>query len=215
MCCCLNPLTSSQKRTWVNEYTCEYSPRLSVVSCSLAWGEPFSHYPRLQVGPTARFRFPFCNAHPVFSYLLGALLSHFKCSYFRELKQGPWLDSRRETCRYHFSPRLRAAWVSLGARADLQERSPRFPSKNSFRPRLMLLRRAVYRTAAFNPTLIKHFKCSYRNSVTNPNSTLLTQCRFSLQNPSSTPFMGKAGELAWKERLQPVKQPRLYDGYRE
>lgn len=83
-------------------------------------------------------------------------------------------------------------WAPLSARADLQERSPQFTSKNSFRPRLMLLRRAVYRTAAFNPTLIKHFKCSYRNGVTNPNSTLLTQCRLSLQNPIKHSFYGQS-----------------------
>lgn len=81
------------------------------------------------------------------------------------------------------SEQRRSLWESLSARVDPQERAPRFPSKNSFKPRLMPLRRAVYRAAVLNLTLIKHFKCSYRNRVTNPNSTLLTDCRLSLQSP--------------------------------
>lgn len=84
-------------------------------------------------------------------------------------------------------------WASLSARANLQERSPRFPLKKDFRPRLMHLRGAVYRTAAFNLTLIKHFRCRYRNRVTNPNSTLLTRRRLSLQDPIERSFYGQSG----------------------
>lgn len=83
------------------------------------------------------------------------------------------------------------------------------PRRTAFRPRWMHLRRAVYRAAAFHPTLIKHFKCSYRNRVTNPNSTLLTERRLCLQIQSKSPFMGKAAQLASAERLQWIKRRAL------
>ena len=56
----------------------------------------------------------------------------------------------------------------------------------------MPLRRAVYRAAFFNLTLIKHFKCSYRNGVTNPNSTLLTERRHPLQSLVYRSFYGQS-----------------------
>lgn len=90
------------------------------------------------------------------------------------------------------SEQHRSPWASsLCARVDLRRDHQSTPSTNSFRPRWRHLR-TVYRAAAFNLTLIKHFKCSYRNRVTNPNSTLLTECRRSLQNLVSHSFYGQS-----------------------
>lgn len=181
----LEPIDLFPKRTWVNEYKCEYSPRLSVVSCSLAWGGSLSHTIQdSKLGPIARFRFLFYNAHLVFSpsSILPLQIHILQEDKARALTGGP-PSKHVDIISPLDSEQHMSVWASLSARVDLQERSPQFLSKNNFRPRLMHLRRAVYRTAAFNPTLIKHFKCSYRNRVTNPNSTLLTQCRLSLRNP--------------------------------
>lgn len=152
-----------------------------MVSRSLACSHPSHTAQDSKLGLAARFMFLFHIAHLVFSYLFQALFCPFKHTYF---KSHDW-RATEQPCRCNFFPpnQRGSPGASPSARVDLREGPRRSPCKNSSRPRLMHLRRAVYRAAAFNLTLIKHFKCSYRNRVTNPNSTLLTECRLSLQSP--------------------------------
>jgi hypothetical protein len=90
----------------------------------------------------------------------------------------------------NFSSQLRTAQVTLGF-SECQHWSPwdpraRFYSKNNFRLRLMHLKRVVYRAAAFNLTLIKNFKCSYRNWSDKPKQHLVNWLQTLPANPSPT-----------------------------
>ena len=172
----LEPTDLLPKRAqWITQ--CEHSFRPAEISDSMAFRNQGGARCRIQVSSTLPISFFILIPSSVF-----LLQIHIFHEAEAGVLTGGALSKHPDVISFLHSEEHRSLQASLRTGVDLQERSLRFASKSSFRPRLMPLRRAVYRAAFFNLTLIKHFKCSYRNRVTNPNSTLLTECRLPLQS---------------------------------